>query len=190
MVITEAPGMNTRRIRYGAALLLSGAVAGTLLGPSVVAAVSNVTGVHNASSTTTTAGITRAGQLLVTETKPTAVRVILTAAGSSSACQSPYTVPAGKAFIITEVIGSNSSASEGSFAMMATNNCSGEPMLGLYALPVAAYSVVTVPFSPGYAVASGGSISVVGGQATVAIEIIGYLVPATDAPTTTPIIYF
>ncbi len=138
------------------------------------------------SHSTNQAAVTREGQILGVETSPGAIREIRTSGATGLGCLNFFTVPAGKAFVIRDVTTSTDGTGSESIAIWPSKGCAGNVMLSL---PVPAGGVSAIPLDPGFALASGASISIQGfGGSFARADIFGYLVPASDVPATTPIL--
>jgi hypothetical protein len=170
-------------------VLVVGLVAGALLIPRVAEAVGSIVTIQGGGSTTK-AGVTKANQLQAAEAAPSSFRVFTHSELADPNCHAfDGAVPANKGFVIKSVVANVNIASSQNLpiaAVFPNGTCSGQALATTPTQVVADYSI---PIEPGFALASGRRMSmrVASSGAVVSFIVYGYLVPAADAPNTTPI---
>ena len=159
--------------------LVIGAVAALLVVPTAAAAVAVTSSVIIKGGTSAgQASVTGAHQLLTSEAGPNSFVNVFSAAMTCSA-GGFYTVPSGKALIITAVtfyIGQSTARPtvENLFAGASATPCTTLVAGAISATPTAEHQV----FQPGIAVAGGDSLGWNGANVNGSLQVYGYLVPA------------
>jgi hypothetical protein len=168
------------------ALLIAAAlIAGTFLGPPVVQAATASLVTIQGSGSTSQVKVTKAGQLEETPIDPaSAVTVLGTPACTASGF---YTIPAGKALIITGVSFSNSAAVENErVEFTLTAGPTSTPCMDTLASGVDSDVTLTLSqdFQPGIPVPAGDCLGMTQINNNGTAEIYGYLVPKAEVPAT------
>jgi hypothetical protein len=178
-----------------AGLLALGILVGYVVGPPIVQAASSLVTIQGAGSThkarvdasgrlsvNTEASVTKANQLLTTEAAAGSAVV----AFSFPTCPGGmYTIPAGKALIITGVNFYMAAAGPGSHQLLLQVGPAATPCGSFVAAGLAGDTdVVTYnqAFHPGIPVPAGNALGLTGINESGSAEVYGYLVPASAVP--------
>jgi hypothetical protein len=173
--------------RRWAWVLVAGIVLGALVAPRVAEAVGSLVTIQ-APGGGKKATVTNASQLEVAEAAPSQFRAFENIA-SDSACHTLASIPGTKGFVIRSLsIDVLTAASTGfPVAEVFPNGSCTSTDLASVTTRNAGDSAIAV--EPGFAIAPGGHMSMKLGTtgAAVVVHVFGYLVPAADVPSTTPI---
>jgi hypothetical protein len=185
--------------RWRTATLMAGALLiGSVIGPPLVQAAtaglvriegagsSNEAKVGSSGRLSVDAGLatTKAGQVQVAEADPASTVVVLGSLTAGSPCSAIYTIPAGKALIITGVDFTEEASSSGPhglflFAGLPANPCN---RVVAEAAATEAFTSQNQVFVPGIAVPAGSAIGLEGPNDVGTALLYGYLVPAAAVP--------
>jgi len=175
-----------------AGLLAIGVLVGSVIGPPIVQAATSLVTIQGAGSThkakvsstgrlyvDSEAAVNKAGQLLTGQGAPSTYKAIFI--GATPDCTTPgFTVPAGKAFIVTDVtyfITSSSPPSEGDLLLVIGTG--GTCASFVSAAITLGGETVTEPYPTGIPLSTGTQLSIVPlGVGAGSAVIYGYLVPA------------
>jgi hypothetical protein len=185
-----------------AGLLAIGVLVGSVIGPPIVQAATSLVTIQGAGSThkakvdstgrllvnskgttkITGVGSTKASQLLTTEAGAAAAVVVFN--GPSCAAGGIYTIPAGKALIITGVNFYNHAAGAGDHELILLTGPAASPCSSLVAAGIQTDVDVSQnqSFHPGIPVPAGGAVGLSAFNDNGTVELYGYLVPAAAVP--------
>jgi hypothetical protein len=179
--------MSKLRSLPAAAKVVIGVVLASVLAPAAAVAATNLVGIIGSNGAR--ASVTKAGQLQATEAAPASFKSFF--ANVNSACNHVLTVPSTKGLVLRQAVFDNLSVTSpgpGTFAGLYLNDptCSG--FEGKYFIDEnpAGTGVVTIPFEPGFALKHGTKLYVRANNVLGDLFVYGYLVPASDVPSTTP----
>ena len=155
-----------------------GIVAALVLVPSAAIAVTS-TVIIQGGAAAGQASVSAAHQLLTNEATPTSYVIAFSSTSPTCAAGGFYTIPSGKALIITGVtyyIGQSSgTAGELLYAGPSSTPCTSLLNSGISTVTVSQNQV----FQPGIAVPAGDALGWVSSNSTGSFDVYGYLVPAT-----------
>ena len=166
------------RVSNAMALAIGVLVGATLVSGVAVAAAPPLTTIAD-STGTNKAGVNGAGQLLAVQSNPRNLVEVL-GAGGNSTCESIYTVPAGKALIITSVTFYLQPSSVDAAEIDLRDNCSPRVIAAGIS---AERAVQTQTLGAGVAIPTGHTVGAASFNGVVgALMFYGYLVPSQLVP--------
>jgi hypothetical protein len=166
--------------RWRTVALVSAALfAGSIIGPPLVQAATASLVTIQGSGSTRKAGVTKAGQLQAAEADPGSV--VMAFSGATCNAGGFYTIPVGKALIITGVNIYNHPASPGSVELDLTAGPAASPCGNIITAGISDGDLtLNQAFHPGIPVPAGDSLGGLAFNENGSVQVYGYLVPATD----------
>jgi hypothetical protein len=168
-------------------MLVAAVVVGWLVGPRVVNAATDLVRIQDGAGSVK-ANVTDNHQLMTAEASPSTFHEYSIATGDTT-CHVVATVASTKGFVIRSLaldVVTPSSGGIEAVAVYPNGSCSGGG--DIYSASTHTRASHAVSLDPGFAIAPGGKISLqVLSSSVVIMHIWGYLVPASDVPSTTKV---
>jgi len=168
-----------------AGVVLISMLVGALAMPRIAQAVGSVVTIQGGGSTSK-AGVTKANQLLGTETAAASLHVYRASLGGS-ACHTLAAAPAHRGIILSHLVLSVTSTAGPTNEVVLYRGAGCGPLTEWLRFAQGAGSTVDVSLGQGFAVKAGDAVSVQNGNIAGDITAFGYLVPAAAVPATTAV---
>ena len=164
-------------------LILVSMLIGSLAIPRIAQAVGSVVTIQGGGSTTR-AGVTKANQLLGTETAASSLHAYRVSM-SAPACHTLAAAPAQRGLILRQLVLTLISTGGPGNSVVLYRGPGWAPLSEWLRISGQPGSTVAVPLGDGFAVKAGDEISLQNGSLTGDVTALGYLVPSAAVPATT-----